>query len=110
MTNPLEELFALQVKLAGLPEPVRQYPAGKVDASTTRKFRYDFAWPEAHILVEINGGTYAHMGHSTGSGIARDYEKSNLAMLAGWRTFVFDRRMVEAGTALDVTAKALGIG
>ena len=54
--------------------------------------------------------TYAHMGHSTGPGIARDYEKSNLAMLAGWRTFVFDRRMVEAGTALDVTAKALGIG
>ena len=66
--------------------------------------------PDKRVLVELNGGTYAHMGHSTGTGIARDYEKSNLAVLAGWKAFAFDRRMVEAGTALDVTAKALGIG
>ena len=107
MTNPLEEMFALQVKLEGLPEPVREFMA-----IPGRRYRWDFAWPDQdkRVLVEINGGTYAHMGHSTGPGIARDYEKSNLAMLAGWRVFVFDRRMVEAGTALDVTAKALGVG
>lgn len=103
--NALEEMFALQCEQAGLPTPLREYAA-----VPGRRYRWDFAWPEARVLVEINGGTYAHMGHSTGPGIARDYEKSNLAMLAGWRTFVFDRRMVEAGTALDVTAKALGIG
>jgi len=103
--NALEEMFALQCEQAGFPAPLREYAA-----VPGRRFRWDFAWTDARVLVEINGGTYAHMGHSTGSGIARDYEKSNLAMLAGWRTFVFDRRMVEAGTALDVTAKALGIG
>ncbi len=103
--NALEEMFALQCEQAGLPTPVREY-----SAIPGRRYRWDFAWPDKRVLVEINGGTYAHMGHSTGPGIARDYEKSNLAMLAGWRTFVFDRRMVEAGTALDVTAKALGIG
>jgi len=103
--NALEEMFALQCEQAGFPAPLREYAA-----VPGRRFRWDFAWPDKRVLVEINGGTYAHMGHSTGSGIARDYEKSNLAMLAGWRTFVFDRRMVEAGTALDVTAKALGIG
>ena len=103
--NALEEMFALQCEQAGFPAPLREYAA-----VPGRRFRWDFAWPEQRVLVEINGGTYAHMGHSTGSGIARDYEKSNLAMLAGWRTFAFDRRMVEAGTALDVTAKALGIG
>ena len=103
--NALEEMFALQCEQAGLPTPLREYAA-----VPGRRFRWDFAWPDQRVLVELNGGTYAHMGHSTGTGIARDYEKSNLAMLAGWRTFVFDRRMVEAGTALDVTAKALGIG
>ena len=103
--SALEELFALQCEQAGLPTPEREYAA-----VPGRRYRWDFAWADARVLVEINGGTYAHMGHSTGTGIARDYEKSNLAMLAGWRTFVFDRRMVEAGTALDVTAKALGIG
>ena len=103
--NALEEMFALQCEQAGFPAPLREYAA-----VPGRRFRWDFAWPEQRVLVEINGGTYAHMGHSTGPGIARDYEKSNLAMLAGWRTFVFDRRMVEAGAALDITAKALGIG
>jgi len=103
--NALEEMFALQCEQAGLPTPLREYAA-----VPGRRFRWDFAWTDARVLVEINGGTYARMGHSTGTGIARDYEKSNLAVLAGWRTFVFDRRMVEAGTALDVTAKALGIG
>ena len=103
--NALEEMFALQCEQAGFPAPLREYAA-----VPGRRFRWDFAWTDARVLVEINGGTYARMGHSTGTGIARDYEKSNLAVLAGWRTFVFDRRMVEAGTALDVTAKALGIG
>ena len=103
--NALEEMFALQCEQAGFPAPLREYAA-----VPGRRFRWDFAWPEQRVLVEINGGTYAHMGHSTGPGIARDYEKSNLAMLAGWRMFVFDRRMVEAGAALDITAKALGIG
>ena len=105
--SDLEELFALQVKLAGLPEPVREFMA-----IPGRRYRWDFAWPDQdkRVLVEINGGTYAHMGHSTGSGIARDYEKSNLAMLAGWRTFVFDRRMVEGGAALAVVSKALEVG
>ena len=103
--SALEELFALQCEQAGLPTPEREYAA-----VPGRRYRWDFAWADARVLVEINGGTYARMGHSTGAGIARDYEKSNLAVLAGWKAFAFDRRMVEAGTALDVTAKALGIG
>jgi very-short-patch-repair endonuclease len=103
--NALEEMFALQCEQAGLPTPVREY-----SAIPGRRYRWDFAWPEARVLVEINGGTYAHMGHSTGSGIARDYEKSNLAVLAGWKVFAFDRRMVEGGAALAVVSKALEVG
>lgn len=104
MTNPLEEMFALQVRLAGLPEPVREFMA-----IPGRRYRWDFAWPDSFVLVELNGGTYARMGHSTGTGIARDYEKSNLAVLAGWKVFAFDRRMVEGGAALAVVSKALEV-
>ena len=103
--NALEEMFALQCEQAGLPTPLREYAA-----VPGRRFRWDFAWPDKRVLVEINGGTYAHMGHSTGSGIARDYEKSNLAVLAGWKVFAFDRRMVEGGAALAVVSKALEVG
>jgi len=103
--NALEEMFALQCEQAGLPTPLREYAA-----VPGRRFRWDFAWTDARVLVEINGGTYARMGHSTGTGIARDYEKSNLAVLAGWKVFAFDRRMVEGGAALAVVSKALEVG
>ena len=102
MTSPLEDLFALQVKLEGLPEPVREFMA-----IPGRRYRWDFAWPDKRVLVEINGGTYAHMGHSTGSGIARDYEKANLAVLQGWRVLSFDGKAVKDGTAVEVIRKAL---
>ncbi len=102
--NALEEMFALQCEQAGFPAPLREYAA-----VPGRRFRWDFAWTDARVLVEINGGTYAHMGHSTGTGIARDYEKSNCAQLRGWRTLVFDRRMVESGEAVTFVGKALGL-
>ena len=59
-----------------------------------RKFRWDFCWKSARLLVEINGGTFTKGAHSTGTGLRRDYEKNNLAQLAGWRCLMFDGEMV----------------
>lgn len=98
----LEEQFLFQVRALGLPEPTREYCA-----IPTRNFRFDFAWLEQKVLVEVNGGTYQHMGHSTGAGLSRDYEKHNLATLAGWRVLSFDRKMVESGEAVAFTAEIL---
>lgn len=100
--SQLEAELALQIKALGLPEPVREYPA-----ITGRKFRFDFAWLEHRLLVEVNGGTYTKGAHSTGRGIARDYEKANLATLAGWRVLSFDGKAVKDGTAVEVIRKAL---
>jgi len=102
--SALEELFALQCEQAGLPTPEREYAA-----VPGRRYRWDFAWADARVLVEINGGTYARMGHSTGAGISRDYAKSNCAQLRGWRTLIFDRRMVESGEAVEFIGQALGL-
>jgi len=46
--SALEAELALQIKALGLPEPVREYRAIK-----GRKFRFDFAWLEHRLLVEI---------------------------------------------------------
>ena len=100
--STLEAELALQIRALGLPEPVREYPAIK-----GRKFRFDFAWLEHKLLVEVNGGTYTQGAHSTGQGIRRDYEKSNLATLAGWRVLSFDGKSVKSGEAVEVIRKAL---
>ncbi len=102
--SALEAELALQIRALGLPEPIREYQAIK-----GRKFRFDFAWvaPEHRLLVEVNGGTYTKGAHSTGVGIARDYEKANLAVLQGWRVLTFDGKAVKSGEAVEVIRQAL---
>lgn len=46
-----------------------------------RSWRFDFAFPELYIAIEIQGfGT----GHTSYTGMQRDYEKHNSAMAIGW--------------------------
>jgi very-short-patch-repair endonuclease len=81
--------------MAGLPKPVTQFRAVR-----NRKFRWDFAWPEHRLLVEVNGGTWIGGMHARGKGIRRDYEKANLAMLNGWQQMTFSSDQITDGKAI----------
>ena len=60
-----------------------------------RRFRFDFANPESKVAIEINGGVWnPRMGHSTGRGLIKDYEKSNLAQCSGWIVFSLASSMI----------------
>lgn len=50
-----------------------------------RKWRFDAAWPEHRVAVEIQGGTFMAGAHARGPQIRRDHEKHNAAVLRGWR-------------------------
>ena len=100
--SKLEDLFAFQLDALGLTGYVREYPA-----IPGRKFRFDFAFVKERLLVEVNGGTYTKGAHSTGRGIARDYEKANLAVLQGWRVLSFDGKAIKSGEAVEVIRQAL---
>lgn len=101
--SDLEDLFAFQLDACGLTGYARQYRAIK-----GRKFAFDFAFLDARLLIEIQGGTYSNGAHARPLGIARDYEKSNLAQLAGWRCLAFDGKAVRSGEAIEFVRKALG--
>lgn len=66
-----------------------------------RKFRFDFAWPDKKIACEQEGGIWlrGRSGHSSGVGIRRDMEKSNLALRLGWRVFRFTPQEIKKGEA-----------
>ena len=100
--SDLEETFEFQLRTLGLTDYVREY-----QAIEGRKFRWDFCFKRARLLIEVNGQTFAKGGHSTGLGIRRDYEKNNLAQLAGWRCLMFDGDAVRSGEAVEVVRKAL---
>jgi len=50
-----------------------------------RNWRFDFAWPEKKVALEVEGGIYTHGRHGRGSGIAKDIEKYNQASVLGWK-------------------------
>lgn len=71
-----------------------------------RRFRFDYAHPESKVAIELNGGTWAKMGHSSGTGIKRDYEKLNLATAIGWRVFQLSSDMIDQYW-LDLIARSI---
>lgn len=64
--------------------------------STERLFRIDYAIPVLpdssciKIAIEVNGGVWSkgNSGHSSGTGILRDYEKANFLQSMGWKLII----------------------
>ena len=65
-----------------------------------RRFRFDFAWPQLHIAVEVEGGVWTGGRHTRGKGYTRDLEKYNLATLHGWKVYRFTTQDVTSGKAI----------
>ena len=99
----LEELLASHIQAAGLPTPVRELPFAK-----PRRFRFDFAWPDQMLALEIDGATWANGRHNRGSGVASDCEKASFAAILGWRLLRVNGNQVLDGRALEWARRALG--
>jgi len=54
-----------------------------------RRWRFDYAYPELRIGIEIHGGIWVRGGHTRGSGFIKDREKMNRAAVAGWLVLEF---------------------
>lgn len=97
-----ERLFLEGVLASGLPEPVAEHRF-----HPTRKWRFDFAWPEYMVAVEIEGGTWTGGRHNTGKGMDSDMEKYNAAALMGWMVLRFSTSRVKDGVAVNLAKYAL---
>ena len=74
-----------------------------------RRFRFDFAWPEFMVAVEVEGGIWTSSRHTTPQGFEKDIEKYNIATKMGWRVYRFSGSMVSNGQALDFILDVLGV-
>lgn len=104
MSTPstLEILFYNQLKDEQLPVPVHEHPF-----ASNRKWRFDFAWPDKMLAVEIEGGTWTQGRHSRPKGFSDDCQKYNHAALLGWRVLRYTGDMVRKGEAVDQVRIAL---
>lgn len=63
----------------GIPMPVREHRF-----HATRKWRFDFAWPDKLVALEVEGGVWSQGRHTRGSGFIADMEKYNTAASLWW--------------------------
>lgn len=101
--SELEKELLFQIKAYGLPKPVTERKFHPV-----RRFRFDFAWVDRKIAVEVEGGVWAGGRHVRGAGYKSDCEKYNLATLAGWRVYRFTSDMINDGSAIAMLQKIFG--
>lgn len=52
-----------------------------------RKWKFDYAFPDYKIALEIEGAVWVQGRHTRGSGFIKDIEKYNTAALLGWYVF-----------------------
>lgn len=77
-------LFAPDV-LAGCASEHRFHP--------TRRWRFDLAWPDRKLAVEVDGGQWMAGGGRHNSDA--DREKLNAAAIAGWRVLRYSPRQLD---------------
>ena len=100
--SQLEEQLTLLIDDAGLPVPEREHRFHQ-----TRRWRFDFAWPEYKIACEVEGGIWSGGRHVRGRGFQKDCTKYNEAALAGWIVIRVTAHHIETGKALVWLRRAL---
>lgn len=99
--SALEQIFLHGCQAYGL-EPKPEYKF-----HPSRKWKFDFAFPDRMVAVEIEGGVWTGGRHTRGSGFIADMEKYNAAASLGWFVFRFDGGAVKRGEAIKFMSAVL---
>lgn len=101
----LEERFALILQCYHVPPPAREHRF-----HPKRRWRFDFAWPDLKVAVEVEGGIWRGGRHQTPSGYRADCEKYNAATLLGWRVLrLTDQDLSNPQQTIDLLWQVLSL-
>jgi very-short-patch-repair endonuclease len=94
--------FDVQCRAVGLPPPVAEHRFHPV-----RRWRYDFAWIEQKVALEVQGAIFTAGRHTRGAALVKEHEKLNAAAALGWRVLFVTPKQIANGEALTVVESAL---
>ncbi len=83
MAEQRSSVFRALCKREGVPLPTEEYHFAKPQ----RNWRFDFAWIEQRVALEVEGGAWTRGRHTRASGFIEDMVKYNHATSLGWRVF-----------------------
>lgn len=92
-----DKTFVQLLLQVGLPEPESEYRFSK-----DRMWRFDFAYPESRLAIEIEGGVWNQGRHVTGTGFEEDCNKYNTAALLGWYVFRIPTKFLFKKTTFEM--------
>lgn len=101
----LEYRLYVLLRASFLPLPKLEYRFHPV-----RRWRFDLAWPEHKIALEVEGGIWSRGRHVRAAGYEEDCRKYNHAVLLGWRVLRVTVSMIDSGEALNVLKQILPHG
>lgn len=112
--SKLEAELALQIRAAKLPDPDPEYRFGAMAAGGPGKglrqrladaglkdWRFDFAWPDLKLAVEVEGGGWVGGRHTRGAGFLEDLKKYGAAQRMGWTIYRTAGELIKSGEALQ---------
>ena len=123
-----EQAIYGQICDLGLPKPVREYRF-----HSTRRFRFDFAWPVRKVALEVEGGIYGQVvschkcgtqvmqklangsmikvraggRHNRGKGYEQDCLKYSSAAILNWKVIRVTAGMIKDGSAIELVEQAI---
>ena len=102
--SDLESDLLQYIILSNLPAPERE-----ATFHPKRKWRVDFIWRDAMLIVECEGGVYANGRHVRGLGFTADCVKYNEAALMGYRVLRVTADHIYSGQAAEWIGRALSM-
>lgn len=96
------DLFTSLLRSEGLPMPLTEHRF-----HGTRRWRFDYAWPEHQVALEVEGGVWVGGRHTSGAGFVKDMEKYNEAACMGWRIIRCQPRQLCTMQTVETLRRAL---
>lgn len=97
-----ERALLFHLKVAGVPAPLAEFRF-----HPTRKWRFDFAWTDEKVALEVEGGIWVGGRHNSPVGFQKDMEKYNEAAIAGWCVLRATTKEVLDGSVVKTLQRAL---
>lgn len=88
----------------GFPAPATEYRF-----HPTRRWRFDYAWPDLMVALEIEGGVYQAGRHTRGNGYTEDCRKYSEAAVLGWCVVRATTGMMKDGSGHTLVERALAL-
>lgn len=96
--KPIPPLVTLLLPAGGVAE-FRFHPS--------RRWRFDYAWPQHKIALEVEGGAYTKGRHTRGKGFVNDMDKYNQALQLGWKVIRVTPQQLDSGEAGSLVQAAI---